>query len=103
MNMLLCTTKLKKNRQRKPVSEKVRELVKQSGLSYHDIDRRSGGRITQPFLSKLVSGASANPRLDKILDLADFFRIAVSDLIDSEVGADPRFQEPPGFHKSFWF
>src|SRR6185503_3769436 len=94
---MLQSAAIVRNRRRKPVSEAVAGRLAESGLGYNEIERRTGGRINHSYLSKLVSGASANPRLDKLIELADVFGVTVSELIgDEDV-------EPGGFRQSlFW-
>lgn len=86
-----------RHRTQKTVSEKVSELLRKSGLGYNEVERRTDGRITHSYLSKLISGASANPRLDKLVELADLFKVSVSELVGDEE------TEPKGFRESeFW-
>jgi len=86
-----------RHRSKQPLSERVSELLKESGLGYNEIERRTKGRINHSYLSKLVSGASANPRLDKLMELADLFNIPVGRLIGEEE------TEPEGVQQSrFW-
>lgn len=68
------------NHKRKPVSDAFGELLKKSGLGLNEIERRTDGRLSHSFLSKLLSGGSANPRLDKLTELADFFGVSVAEI-----------------------
>jgi transcriptional regulator with XRE-family HTH domain len=69
-----------RNRKRKDVSEVFAALRNKSGLALHEIERRTNGRLNHSFLSKLSSGKTANPRLDKLTELADFFGVSVGEM-----------------------
>ncbi len=86
-----------RNRHRRPISETVADILRESGAGYNEIERRSGGRLSHSFLSKLISGASANPRLDKLIQLSDVFEVPIARLVDD--GTD----EPIDFAQSLFF
>lgn len=62
--------------QRKPISQVVDELVKKSGLTLNEIERKTDGRLSHSFLSKLIGGQSSNPQVNKLIELADFFGVS---------------------------
>jgi transcriptional regulator with XRE-family HTH domain len=62
----------------------VRRILEQKRLSFRDVQKRSGGRITQGYVGAIVSGRHANPSVEKLKALAqglgepeeDVFRVA---------------------------
>src|SRR5438093_2317598 len=61
----------KKKQPPKAISEYVRAVLDEHHLSQHDVERRSEGRITNSYLSKLLSGSATNLTIDKLKALAD--------------------------------
>src|SRR4030095_10520894 len=82
-------------KKRKPISETVSGLLKKSGLNLNEVERRTEGELSHSFLSKLLSGSQSNPRLEKFIALAGFFRASATKLLGEE--------EPAGFRDDkFW-
>jgi transcriptional regulator with XRE-family HTH domain len=48
----------------------VRRILSQKRLSFRDVQRRSGGRITQGYVGAIVNGRYANPSVEKLKALA---------------------------------
>jgi transcriptional regulator with XRE-family HTH domain len=48
----------------------VRGILSQKRLSFRDVQRRSGGRITQGYVGAIVNGRYANPSVEKLKALA---------------------------------
>lgn len=64
-------TKTKRPPKAKTISEYVRRVLDENELSQHDVERRSQGRITNSYLSKLLSGSATNLTVEKLKALAD--------------------------------
>src|SRR5262245_26506542 len=52
------------------LSDYVRRILSQKRLSFRDVQRRSGGRITQGYVGAIVHGRYANPSVEKLKALA---------------------------------
>jgi transcriptional regulator with XRE-family HTH domain len=48
----------------------VRRILREKSLSFRDVQRRSGGRITQGYVGAIVNGRYANPSVEKLKALA---------------------------------
>jgi transcriptional regulator with XRE-family HTH domain len=48
----------------------VRRIVRQKGLKLRDIEQRSGGEITNSYVSKIVNGNTRSLTVEKLLALA---------------------------------
>jgi len=83
------------HRRRKPISEADGEALEATGLGFNQVERLTKGELSHSFLSKLVSGTQANPRLDKLLQIADLLDVNLSELLGE--------LEPEGLRVSrFW-
>lgn len=52
------------------LSQYVERVARQKKLNFHDIERNSGGRITNSYISKIISGKVTNLTADKTVALA---------------------------------
>ena len=48
----------------------VRRILSQKRLSFRDVQRQSGGRITQGYVGAIVNGRYVNPSVEKLKALA---------------------------------
>lgn len=76
------------------ISEFIRQQLQKSGLSQHDVERRSGGRITNSYLSKLLSGAASNLTVEKLKALADGLGVTHAEIADIAFNLDNLAQDP---------
>lgn len=73
------------------LSRYVRRIMKQKGLTQRDIESRSGGEITDGYVSNFLSGAAENPSALKIKALARGLGIDAHVLFDVICGP---FEQP---------
>lgn len=69
------------HRRRKPIAEAVGEAFEARRLGLNQVERLTGGELSHSFLSKLISGTQSNPRLDKLLKIADLLDVSLSELL----------------------
>lgn len=62
------------------------------GLSLRDIEARSGGRITNSYVGKLLLGTARNPTRDKLAALATGLGVPLKEILKS-VGGEPLSDE----------
>jgi len=55
----------------KDLSEYVRQVMKLKGLTQGDVQRMSGGRITDGYVASITTGRAKNLSVDKLKALAD--------------------------------
>jgi transcriptional regulator with XRE-family HTH domain len=55
----------------KDISEYVRQVMKLKGLTQKDVQRMSGGRITDGYVASITAGRAKNLSVDKLKALAD--------------------------------
>ena len=55
---------------RENLSQFVSRIVRQNKLNLHDVERKSGGKITNSYISKIMRGTVTNLSVDKIIALA---------------------------------
>jgi transcriptional regulator with XRE-family HTH domain len=55
----------------KDLSEYVRQVMKLKGLTQKDVQRMSGGRITDGYVASITTGRAKNLSVDKLKALAD--------------------------------
>ena len=58
----------------------IRRTMRDKGLSLRDVEERSRGRISNSYLSKLLSGSSRNPTGDKLAAIADGLGVPLKEL-----------------------
>ena len=61
--------------------DKVKELMKSSGLNQKELSKKSG--VSEASLSRYLAG-SLKPRIDIISNIAHVFGLTASDLIESD-------------------
>ena len=79
------------------LAQYVRRILEQKRLSFRDVQRQSGNRITQGYVGAIVSGRHVNPSVEKLKALAeglgepeeDVFRVARG-LSSSEPAAESK-------------
>jgi transcriptional regulator with XRE-family HTH domain len=60
--------------------------MKQKGLTQHDVELRSEGKITDGYVADILSGAAKNPSVEKIKALARGLDVNVYELFDVACG-----------------
>lgn len=63
-------------------SERLKILIKNKGLSTIDLAKKTG--LSQPTISRLLSGATPDPRVYTLLPLANYFGITIDQLLGQE-------------------
>lgn len=74
------------------MSEYVARIMKEKNLKVIDVQRRSGGKIADSYVTNIVEGTAKNPTIDKLqalaagldVDLVELFKIAVGIAPDSD-------------------
>ena len=74
---------------REDLGQYVSRVIKQKGISVRDVQVRSGGRISNGYVSDIMSGKQSNPTVDKLAALAAGLGVDVRELFEAAVG-------PPG-------
>jgi transcriptional regulator with XRE-family HTH domain len=72
---------LNSHRRRKPIAEAVGDALESRGLGLNQVERMTNGELSHSFLSKLITGTQANPRLDKLIKIADLLDVSLSELL----------------------
>lgn len=52
------------------LSDYIRRVMKEKGLTQHDVEARSGDQITERYVADILRGASKNPSVEKLIALA---------------------------------
>ncbi len=80
---------------RRDLSEFVKRVMKLKGLSQKDVQRMSGGRITDGYVASIAVGRACNPSVDKIRALADGLGVDVDELfhVASGLPRDPKVRD----------
>lgn len=81
-------------RMRKPISERIKELREQKGLTQGELARRL--RISRPAISSWESGKTKNLREDNLLAIAREFGITVDELLTGKA-ADGVNESPAAY------
>jgi transcriptional regulator with XRE-family HTH domain len=68
------------------LAEFVKRVRLSKGLTLPDVERQSGGQITNGYVSRIENGQSLNPSVDKLKALAKGLRIKESELFDVAQG-----------------
>ena len=76
---------------RRDLAEYVKRVMKLKRLTQKDVQRMSGGRITDGYVASIAVGRARNPSVDKIKALADGLGVDVNDLFHIACGLP---QEP---------
>ncbi|MEK6285548.1 MAG: helix-turn-helix domain-containing protein [Acidobacteriota bacterium] len=72
---------------RQDLSEYVRRVMKLKGLTQKDVQRMSGGRITDGYVASITIGRASNLSVEKLQALADGLGVYVDDLFHVACGA----------------
>lgn len=64
----------------------VRSAMKRKGLTLRDIERNSGGRITDGYVSGIINGEAKNLTVEKLKALAAGLGVDVIDLFEAACG-----------------
>lgn len=87
------------------LADYVRRVVKQKQLKLREVEKRSGGEITNGYISGIITGRISNVSVSKLQALAKGLEVDVHELFSAAVGgsskeadeAAPRSQPDP-----FW-
>ena len=71
---------------RRDLGEFVKRVMKLKGLTQKDVQRMSGGRITDGYVASIAVGRACNPSVDKIKALADGLGVDVDELFHVACG-----------------
>lgn len=77
---------------RQDLSEYVRRVMKVKGLTQKDVQRMSGGRITDGYVASITIGRASNLSVEKLQALADGLGVDADDLFHVACG----LREEPG-------
>ena len=72
------------------LGEYVDRVMKQNGLTLRDVEERSGKRITNSYISRLINGKVDNLRLETILALAEGLNVNPHDILSAASGVLPQ-------------
>lgn len=75
---------------RQDLSEYVRRVMKLKGLTQKDVQRLSGGRITDGYVASITIGRASNLSVEKLQALADGLGVDVDDLFHVACGVPER-------------
>ena len=71
------------------LSQYVDRIARQKGLNFHDIERNSGGKITNSYISKIISGQMTNLTADKTVALAAGLGVSPFEVFAAMCGEAP--------------
>jgi transcriptional regulator with XRE-family HTH domain len=71
---------------REDLGQYVSRVIKQKGITVRDVQVRSGGRISNGYVSDIMSGKQSNPTVDKLAALAIGLGVEVRELFEAAVG-----------------
>jgi transcriptional regulator with XRE-family HTH domain len=74
---------------RETVSQFVDRVMRQKGLSARDIERNSGKKVDNSYVSKLLSGKVPNPGINSIIGLAEGLNINPHEILTAVSGQPP--------------
>jgi transcriptional regulator with XRE-family HTH domain len=73
-------------RARRDLGEHVKRVMKLKGLTQKDVQRLSGGRITDGYVASISIGRACNPSVDKLKALADGLGVDMDELFHVACG-----------------
>jgi len=73
-------------RARRDLGEYVKRVMKLKGLTQKDVQRVSGGRITDGYVASISIGRACNPSVDKLKALADGLGVDMDELFHVACG-----------------
>ena len=68
----------------------IRDVMNAKGLTQKDVQKKSGGRITDGYVASILTGRASNPSVDKIKALADGLGVDVNELFHVAAGLTPK-------------
>lgn len=71
---------------RQDLSEYVRRVMKLKGLTQKDVQRMSGGRITDGYVASITIGRASNLSVEKLQALADGLGVDIDELFHVACG-----------------
>jgi transcriptional regulator with XRE-family HTH domain len=74
---------------RETLSEYVRRIIKEKDLKLRDVERRSGGQITNGYISGIMNGKITNLSVDKLKALATGLEADAHEIFAAAIG-EPR-------------
>src|SRR6266852_6206395 len=75
------------------LGEYVKRVMKLKGLTQKDVQRMSGGRITDGYVASITTGRARNLSVDKIAALADGLGVDTDELFHIACGTAEDFDE----------
>ncbi|HKG20330.1 MAG TPA: helix-turn-helix transcriptional regulator [Blastocatellia bacterium] len=72
------------------LSHYVRRIMRMKGLTLRDVEIRSKGRITDGYVSGIISGAAKNPSVEKVMALAAGLEVRPDELFYVACGLSGR-------------
>lgn len=73
-------------RAKNDLGEYVKRVMKLKGLTQKDVQRLSGGKITDGYVASIAIGRASNPSVDKVKALADGLGVDVNELFHVACG-----------------
>jgi transcriptional regulator with XRE-family HTH domain len=80
-------------RARRDLGEYVKRIMKLKGLTQKDVQRVSGGRITDGYVASISIGRACNPSVDKLKALADGLGVDMDELFHVACGLPEDIQD----------
>ena len=74
---------------RNGLGEYVKRVMKLKGLTQKDVQRMSGGRITDGYVASITTGRATNLSVDKLIALADGIGVDADELFHVACGQSP--------------
>jgi transcriptional regulator with XRE-family HTH domain len=69
------------------LSRYVRDMMRRKGLTLRDVERNSGGEITDGYISGIINGEAKNLSVEKIKALANGLGVKADDLFKAACGS----------------
>ena len=95
-NIVSCSGAVVMSKTSKPeLSRFVERVMKEKHLSRRDVSLRSGGEITDSYVSAILSGSAKNLSIDKLKALAHGLRVREMGLIRAAFGLSEQADDHP--------
>jgi len=78
---------------REDLSQFVSRIIKQKGITVRDVQTQSGGRISNGYVSDIMSGKQSNPTVNKLMALAAGLGIDVRELFEAAIDLSDESRE----------
>jgi len=85
---------MSKPHRKEGLSDYVERIMKEKHLSRRDVKLRSGGEITDSYVSGIISGTAKNPSIEKLKALALGLRVPEMELIRVAFGLSEELETP---------